>query len=64
VSDPDLLILDEPTRGLDPPRKAELAAWLAAYAAAGHGVLVVTHDADFPAHRRVSLAAEEASVAV
>jgi energy-coupling factor transporter ATP-binding protein EcfA2 len=64
VSDPDLLILDEPTRGLDPPRKAELAAWLAAYAAAGHGVLVVTHDADFPADRRISLVAEEAAVAV
>ncbi|HEX5799986.1 MAG TPA: ATP-binding cassette domain-containing protein [Gaiellaceae bacterium] len=64
VSEPDLLILDEPTRGLDPPRKAELAAWLAAYAAAGHGVLVVTHDADFPADRRVVLGAAEASLAL
>ena len=64
VSEPDLLVLDEPTRGLDPPRKAELAAWLAAYAAAGHGVLVVTHDAEFPADRRVTLAPEEASLAL
>jgi energy-coupling factor transporter ATP-binding protein EcfA2 len=64
ASEPDLLILNEPTRGLDPPRKAELAAWLAAYAAAGRGVLVATHDADFPADRRVALAAEEAHVAV
>ena len=64
ASEPDLLILDEPTRGIDPPRKAELAAWLGRYAAAGHGVLVATHDAGFPAHRRVSLAREELQVAV
>jgi energy-coupling factor transport system ATP-binding protein len=64
VSGPDLLILDEPTRGLDPPRKAELASWLADYAAAGHGVLVATHDASFPADRRISLVREEAHVAV
>jgi energy-coupling factor transport system ATP-binding protein len=64
VSEPDVLILDEPTRGLDPRRRAELAAWLAAYAAGGHGVLVVTHDPDFPAHRRVALAPEGAALAV
>ena len=64
ASEPDLLILDEPTRGIDPPRKAELAAWLAGYAAEGHGVLIATHDSDFPASRRVSLAQEELGVAV
>jgi energy-coupling factor transport system ATP-binding protein len=64
VSEPDLLILDEPTRGVDPPRLAELAGWLHAYAAEGNAVLVATHDASFPAHRRVSLAPEEARVAV
>jgi energy-coupling factor transport system ATP-binding protein len=64
ASEPDLLILDEPTRGIDPPRKAELAAWLTGYAATGHGVLVATHDAGFPARRRVSLAPQELSVAV
>jgi energy-coupling factor transport system ATP-binding protein len=56
VAEPDLLVLDEPTRGMDPERKAALAAWLEAYAAAGHAVLVATHDAGFPAHRRVALA--------
>ena len=28
VSEPDLLVLDEPTRGIDPDRKAALAEWL------------------------------------
>jgi energy-coupling factor transport system ATP-binding protein len=64
VAEPDLLVLDEPTRGVDPERKAALGAWLEEYAAAGHGVLVATHDRGFPAHRRVSLAPEEACVAV
>ena len=64
VSEPDLLVLDEPTRGVDPDRKAALAEWLLAYAAAGHGVLVVTHDREFPAHRRVTLAREEVLVGV
>ena len=52
-------MLDEPTRGVDPERKRALAGWLEEYAAAGHGVLVATHDRTFPAHRRVSLGAEE-----
>jgi energy-coupling factor transporter ATP-binding protein EcfA2 len=63
VAEPDLLILDEPTRGIDPVRKAEIAAWLAEYAAAGRGVLVATHDRAFPADRRVLLS-EEARVGV
>ena len=63
VAEPDLLVLDEPTRGVDPTRKAELARWLHAYAAAGRGVLVATHDAGFPAHRRITLGREEARVA-
>jgi energy-coupling factor transport system ATP-binding protein len=55
VAEPDLLVLDEPTRGLDPDRKAELGRWLEEYAAAGRGVLVATHDVDLPAHRRIEL---------
>jgi energy-coupling factor transporter ATP-binding protein EcfA2 len=55
VGKPDLLILDEPTRGVDPERKAELATRLLAYAAGGRAVLVATHDRGFPAHRRVAL---------
>ena len=63
ASEPDLLVLDEPTRGVDPDRKAALAEWLFAYAAEGHGVLVATHDRTFPAHRRVALGAPEREVA-
>jgi energy-coupling factor transport system ATP-binding protein len=64
VSRPDVLVLDEPTRGVDPDRKAALAAWLADEAARGAAVLVVTHDATFPAHRRVRLGdPQEARVA-
>jgi energy-coupling factor transport system ATP-binding protein len=58
VVEPDLLVLDEPTRGIDPVRKAQLADWVLAYAQAGHGVLVATHDRSFPAHRRVALGRE------
>jgi energy-coupling factor transport system ATP-binding protein len=63
VSEPELLVLDEPTRGMDPGRKRELGAWLAAYAASGRAVLVATHDRSFPAHRRVALGREEARLA-
>jgi energy-coupling factor transport system ATP-binding protein len=48
VTEPDLLVLDEPTRGMDPERKLELAALLRAQAAA-RGTLVVTHDLVFAA---------------
>jgi energy-coupling factor transport system ATP-binding protein len=65
VAGPDVLILDEPTRGIDPDRKAALATWLGEEAARGAAVLVVTHDASFPAHRRFRLGApEEVAVAV
>ncbi len=65
VPEPDLLVLDEPTRGIDPDRKAALAAWLVEQAEAGRGVLVATHDPLLPAHRRVRLdASVEVPVAV
>ncbi|MEO5634439.1 ATP-binding cassette domain-containing protein [Gaiella sp.] len=55
VSEPDLLVLDEPTRGIDPDRKALLSAWLLEQAESGRGILVATHDPLLPAHRRVRL---------
>jgi energy-coupling factor transport system ATP-binding protein len=46
VIEPDLLVLDEPTRGVDPQRKAELADLLHA-GSERRATLVVTHDEDF-----------------
>ena len=61
VSEPRILILDEPTRGIDPPRKRELSDWLLGYVDEGNAALVVTHDETFPAHRRVRLGVPEAA---
>ena len=41
---PDLLIVDEPTRGIDVGSKAEVHDLIRAFAAAGGGVLVVSSD--------------------
>jgi energy-coupling factor transport system ATP-binding protein len=66
VAEPDLLVLDEPTRGVDPERKDELAALLRAQAHA-RATLVVTNDLVFAAavaDRCVSTAPErEAALA-
>ena len=62
VAEPDLLVLDEPTRGVDPPRKDELAALLRSQAGA-RATLVVTNDLVFAgevAGRCVSTVAREA----
>ena len=48
VTEPDLLVLDEPTRGMDPERKLELAALLRSQAEE-RATLVVTHDLVFAA---------------
>jgi len=48
VTQPDLLVLDEPTRGVDPERKRELATFLRA-GAASRATLIVTHDRAFAA---------------
>jgi len=41
-----VLIVDEPTKGLDPPRKADVIAMLRALCEAGRALLVITHDLD------------------
>jgi energy-coupling factor transport system ATP-binding protein len=64
VTEPELLVLDEPTRGVDPERKAELAALLRGDAPQ-RATLVVTHDLVWAAEvadRVVSLDREEARV--
>jgi energy-coupling factor transport system ATP-binding protein len=56
---PPVLLLDEPTRGLDYAAKARLVAHLRALAAAGHAIVLATHDVELAAelaHRVVILA--------
>jgi energy-coupling factor transport system ATP-binding protein len=48
-SDPSVLLLDEPTRGMDQARKLELAQLLNAISERGTAVMVATHDAEFAA---------------
>jgi energy-coupling factor transport system ATP-binding protein len=47
--EPALLVLDEPTRGMDPRHKVELARVLRRWTADGRCVLLVTHDVEFAA---------------
>jgi energy-coupling factor transport system ATP-binding protein len=49
VSRPPVVLLDEPTRGLDYPAKAALSGVLRGLAGEGHAVLVATHDVEFAA---------------
>ncbi|MFT4265526.1 MAG: ATP-binding cassette domain-containing protein, partial [Nocardioides sp.] len=50
AGDPPMLLLDEPTRGLDYAAKSALAAILHDLASDGRSVLVATHDVEFAAH--------------
>jgi energy-coupling factor transporter ATP-binding protein EcfA2 len=49
VMEPGLLVLDEPTRGVDGRRKLALVELVRGLAAQGTAVVVVTHDMDFAA---------------
>ncbi|MFI1936496.1 ATP-binding cassette domain-containing protein [Streptomyces purpureus] len=56
---PPLLLLDEPTRGLDYAAKGRLVRILTGLAAEGHGIVLATHDVELAAelaHRVVILA--------
>ncbi|KHL93939.1 hypothetical protein QW71_20525 [Paenibacillus sp. IHB B 3415] len=46
---PDILLLDEPTKGLDPAAKDRLAALLQQLRGQGASILIVTHDVEFAA---------------
>ncbi|MFD7685987.1 ABC transporter ATP-binding protein [Streptomyces sp. NPDC059781] len=59
---PPLLLLDEPTRGLDYAAKARLVTILRGLAAEGHAIVMATHDVELAAelaHRVVLLAEGE-----
>ena len=49
VAEPMTLLLDEPTRGLDPFEKRALAEFLQAQAARGRAVIIATHDVELVA---------------
>jgi energy-coupling factor transport system ATP-binding protein len=49
AADPQVLLLDEPTRGLDYAAKARLVALLRTRAAAGRTVMLATHDVELVA---------------
>ncbi len=49
TADPPVLLLDEPTRGLDPTAKAALSRVLRGLAARGRSIVVSTHDVEFVA---------------
>jgi energy-coupling factor transport system ATP-binding protein len=59
---PPLLLLDEPTRGLDYAAKARLVRLLGELAAEGHAIMLATHDVELAAelaHRVILLAEGE-----
>jgi len=60
VAQPQIILLDEPTRGLDYQQKRALAGFLRAQKAAGSTVVMVTHDVELVAQcaDRVVLMAE------
>ncbi|MUU72056.1 ATP-binding cassette domain-containing protein [Pseudarthrobacter sp. GA104] len=47
MDSPPVLLIDEPTRGLDPAARTAVSAALRAAAEAGTAVLIATHDHDF-----------------
>ncbi|BCW86185.1 hypothetical protein NicSoilE8_38580 [Arthrobacter sp. NicSoilE8] len=47
ADDPQVLLIDEPTRGLDPTARGAVATALRAAAGTGAAVLIATHDLDF-----------------
>ncbi len=65
AADPPVLLLDEPTRGLDYAAKARLIAVLRGLSARGHAVVLATHDVELAAEvaTRVILLADGQLVA-
>jgi energy-coupling factor transport system ATP-binding protein len=65
VGAPEVLVLDEPTRGMDGAHKEGLATFARGLAASGGSVLLITHDMEFAARAGDRFAVlEEGRVAV
>ena len=62
---PDVVLLDEPTRGFDPTAKDRFAVVIAELAAEGRAIVVATHDVEFvaPVANRVVVLADGEVVA-
>ena len=56
AADPQLIILDEPTRGLDYDMKAQLGEILQKLQQEGRAILLVTHDVEFAAEYAAEIA--------
>lgn len=64
VTRPTVLLLDEPTLGMDPPAQADLGRLLREWASEGAAVLVTSHDVEFlAAHADRVIALEAGRVA-
>lgn len=57
VTEPDILLADEPVSALDPAHQLDVMTLLSKHCEAGHSVIVVLHDLNLAAHfcRRVKL---------
>lgn len=49
MADPELILMDEPTKGLDPVAKRDLARWLNRIREKGKTIFMVSHDIEFAA---------------
>lgn len=49
AGDPDIILLDEPTRGVDQPTKTAIAEFLESWRSEGRAVLMATHDVELAA---------------
>lgn len=49
LMNPDIILLDEPTKGLDPFFKRELGRWLRELSEMGITIVIVSHDVEFSA---------------
>lgn len=49
MDEPEILLLDEPTKGLDPVARVQFAGWINGLRKKGTGILMVTHDLEFAA---------------
>ncbi|MBV1820762.1 ABC transporter ATP-binding protein [Clostridium cochlearium] len=47
ITDPEILILDEPTRGMDAEAKENLGEIIKSLSQKGKSIVIITHDADF-----------------